>query len=47
MNVEGILGSAILVKMPFLLTVYEGACDWRRREVAAKPPIRPNPYGVH
>ena len=27
--------------MSFLPTVYEGACYWRRREITAKPPIRP------
>ena len=41
MNIEGILESAILVKMPFLLTVYEGACDWQQREITTIPPIRP------
>ena len=41
MNIEGILESAILVKMPFLLTVYEGACDWQQREITAIPTIRP------
>jgi hypothetical protein len=30
----------------FLPTVYEGACDWRQREITAEPPIRPNPFGV-
>ena len=34
-----------VVKMRVLPTVYEGACDWRRREITAKPPIRPKPFG--
>ena len=53
MSVDGIWRKGNLVKMPFLLTVYEGACDWSVvsyefrvvswERKSTTPPLTPHP----